>query len=83
MLEVARKNDARLFYASSSEVYVDPEVFPTPEPYEGRVDPLGPRSCYEEGKRFGEALCKAYQDQYGIDVRIGRIFDSYDFLLGG
>ncbi len=77
MLQVARKNDARLFYASSSEVYGDPEVFPTPESYEGRVDPLGPRSCYEEGKRFGEALCKAYRDEYGVDVRIGRIFNSY------
>ncbi len=62
MLDLARKNDARLFYASSSEVYGDPEVFPTPESYEGKVNPLGPRSCYEEGKRFGEALCKAYHD---------------------
>ncbi len=52
-------------------------MFPTPESYEGRVDPLGPRSCYEEGKRFGEALCKAYRDQYGLDVRIARIFNSY------
>ncbi len=56
MLEVARKNDARLLYASSSEAYGDSEVFPTPESYEGRVDPLGSRSCYEEGKRFEEAL---------------------------
>ena len=77
MLDLARKNDARLFYSSSSEVYGDPEVFPTPESYEGKVDPLGPRSCYEEGKRFGEALCKAYHDQYGLDVRIGRLFNSY------
>src|SRR5437879_5093427 len=77
MLDLARKNDARVFYSSSSEVYGDPELFPTPESYEGKVDPLGPRSCYEEGKRFGEALCKAYQDQYGLDVRIGRLFNSY------
>ncbi len=49
-----------LFYTSSCEVYGDPDVFPTPESYEGRVDPLQPRSCYEEGKRFGETLCKAY-----------------------
>jgi UDP-glucuronate decarboxylase len=77
MLDLARKNDARVFYSSSSEVYGDPEVFPTPESYEGRVDPLGPRSCYEEGKRFGEALCKAYHDQYNLDVRIGRLFNSY------
>ncbi len=58
-------------------MYSDTEVFPTPESYEGRVDPLGPRSCNEEGKRFGEALCKAYHDQYGLDVRIGRLFNSY------
>ena len=77
MLDLARKNDARVFYSSSSEVYGDPEIFPTPESYEGKVDPLGPRSCYEEGKRFGEALCKAYHDQYGVDVRIGRLFNSY------
>jgi UDP-glucuronate decarboxylase len=77
VLERARKSDARVFYASSSEVYGDPEVFPTPESYVGRVDPLGPRSCYEEGKRFGESYCKAYSDEYGVDVRIGRIFNSY------
>jgi len=77
MLDLARRSDARVFYASSSEVYGDAEMFPTPESYEGRVNPLGPRSCYEEGKRFGEALCKAYHDQYGLDVRIGRLFNSY------
>jgi UDP-glucuronate decarboxylase len=77
VLEMARKSDARVFYASSSEVYGDPEVFPTPESYVGRVDPLGPRSCYEEGKRFGESYCKAYSDEYGVEVRIGRIFNSY------
>ncbi len=77
MLGLAGKFDSRMFYASSSEVCGDPEVFPTPESYEGRVDPLGPRSCYEEGKRFGEALCKAYNDEYGLNVRIARIFNSY------
>ncbi len=54
-----------VFSASSSRMYSDTEVFPTPEPYEGRVDPLGPRSCYEEGKRFREGPCKAYGDEYG------------------
>src|SRR5437016_4612369 len=77
MLDLARKNDARVFYASSSEAYGDPEVFPTPESYEGKVDPLGPRSSYEEGKRFGEALCRAYHDQYGLDVRIARLFNRW------
>lgn len=52
----------RVFYASSCQVYGDPEVSPTPESYEGKVDTLGPRSCYEEGERFGEALCKIYGD---------------------
>ncbi len=56
---------------------MDPEVFPTPKSYEGKADLLGPRSCYEEGKRFGEALCKAHGDQYWVDVRIVRIFNSY------
>ncbi len=83
MLELARRGDSRLFYASSSEVYGDPEVFPTPESYEGKVDPLGPRSCYEEGKRFGETLCKAYHDEYGLDTRLGRIFNSYGPRLRG
>src|SRR3989442_12562754 len=77
MLELARKHDSRVLFASSSEAYGDTEVFPTPESYEGTVNPLGPRSRYEEGKRFGEALCKAYHDQYEVDVRIARIFNSY------
>src|SRR2546422_73946 len=77
MLDLARSNDARIFYASSSEVYGDPEVFPTPESYEGKVDPIGPRSCYEEGKRFGEALCQAYRNEHGLKARVARIFNSY------
>src|SRR5438874_11865467 len=76
-LDLARKNDARVFYASSSEAYGVPEVFPTPESCEGKVDPLGPRSSYEEGKRSGEALRKAYHDQCGLDVRRARFFNSY------
>ncbi len=63
MLELSRKNDSRVLFASSSEVYGDPEIFPTPESYNERVNPLGPRSCYKEGRRFGEALCKAYHDE--------------------
>ena len=77
MLDLARRNDARVFYASSSEAYGEAEVFPTPESYEGKVDPIGPRSSYEEGKRFGEALCKAYRDQHGLETRVARIFNSY------
>jgi UDP-glucuronate decarboxylase len=77
MLEVARKNDARLVYASSSEVYGDAQLIPTPETYVGKVNPIGPRSCYDEGKRFGEALCTAYHGAYGLDARIVRIFNTY------
>jgi UDP-glucuronate decarboxylase len=77
MAELARKNDARLLFASTSEVYGDAEVVPTPESYWGKVNPIGPRSCYDEGKRFAEALLMAYSRQYGLDVRVPRIFNSY------
>jgi UDP-glucuronate decarboxylase len=77
MLELARKHDARILFASTSEVYGDADVFPTPESYWGRVNPVGPRSCYDEGKRFGEALFMAYHRLYGLDVRVARIFNSY------
>jgi len=77
MLELARKSDCILLYASSSEVYGDAEVVPTSESYWGRVNPVGPRSCYDEGKRFGEALCMAYHRAYGLDVRVVRLFNSY------
>lgn len=76
-LELSRICDAKYLYTSSSEVYGDPVVVPTPEEYSGRVDPVGPRSSYEEGKRFGESLCKAYVDEYDLDARIIRIFNSY------
>jgi UDP-glucuronate decarboxylase len=75
--ELARKNDATVLFASTSEVYGDAEVVPTPESYWGKVNPIGPRSCYDEGKRFAEALFLAYCKQYGLDVRIPRIFNSY------
>jgi UDP-glucuronate decarboxylase len=75
--EIARKNDATLLFASTSEVYGDAEVLPTPESYWGKVNPIGPRSCYDEGKRFAEALLMAYCSEYGLDVRIPRIFNSF------
>ncbi len=77
MAELAKKNDAILLFASTSEVYGDTEVIPTPENYWGKVNPVGPRSCYDEGKRFAEALLMAYEKQYGLDVRVPRIFNSY------
>ena len=77
MAELARKNDATLLFASTSEVYGDAEVIPTPETYWGNVNPVGPRSCYDEGKRFAEALLMAFSKQYGLDMRIPRIFNTY------
>ena len=77
MAEIARKNDALLLFASTSEVYGDAEIVPTPESYWGKVNPIGPRSCYDEGKRFAEALLMAYSKQHGLNVRIPRIFNSY------
>ncbi len=77
MADLARKNDATLLFASTSETYGDTEVIPTPETYWGKVNPIGPRSCYDEGKRFAEALLMAYSKQYGLDVRAPRIFNSY------
>ena len=77
LLEFARKADSTFVYASTSEVYGDAELVPTPETYWGKVNPNGPRSCYDEGKRYGEALCAAYRKEYGIDVRIVRIFNTY------
>ena len=77
MAELARKNDATVLFASTSEVYGDAEVVPTPETYWGKVNPIGPRSCYDEGKRFAEALFMAYHKQYGLNVKIPRIFNSF------
>jgi len=77
MLELARKTDARLLLASTSEVYGDAQIIPTPEAYWGNVNPLGPRSCYDESKRFAETLCIGYHRTYGLDVRIVRIFNTY------
>ncbi|OGW37014.1 MAG: NAD-dependent dehydratase [Nitrospirae bacterium RBG_13_39_12] len=77
MAELARKSDATLLLASTSEVYGDAKIVPTPEGYWGRVNPIGPRSCYDEGKRFAEALLVAYHKQYGLDVKIPRIFNSH------
>lgn len=68
---------ARLVYASTSEVYGDPLVHPQPEEYWGNVNPNGARSCYDEGKRFGEAMIAAYRNSLGLDARIVRIFNTY------
>ncbi|OGH14314.1 MAG: NAD-dependent dehydratase [Candidatus Levybacteria bacterium RIFCSPHIGHO2_01_FULL_38_26] len=77
LLEVARKKNAKFLFASSSEVYGDPKEHPQKETYWGNVNPIGVRSGYDEGKRFGEALTFAYHRQYDIDIRIVRIFNTY------
>lgn len=77
MLELARQTGARLLQASTSEVYGDPLEHPQKESYWGNVNPLGERACYDEGKRAAETLCKDYYLQYGVDVRIVRIFNVY------
>ncbi len=76
-LEIARKNEARLLYTSTSETYGNPQVVPTPESYYGNVNAIGPRGCYDEAKRCGEAYVTAYKNQYGLDTRIARIFNTY------
>ncbi|HLJ66892.1 MAG TPA: UDP-glucuronic acid decarboxylase family protein [Chloroflexota bacterium] len=77
MLELARRYRARFLFTSTSEIYGDPMVHPQPEIYWGNVNPNGPRSCYDEGKRFGEALTFAYHREYDLDVRLVRIFNTY------
>ncbi|UVK39333.1 NAD-dependent epimerase/dehydratase family protein [Mesorhizobium sp. AR10] len=77
LLKVARRSKASYLFASTAEAYGDPEVFPQPETYVGKVDPVGPRSPYEEGKRFGEALTRFWGRKHSVDVRIVRIFNTY------
>ena len=76
-LELAKKYGARVFQASTSEVYGDPLVHPQPEGYWGSVNPIGIRSCYDEGKRVGETLMFDYHRQHGVDIRVVRIFNTY------
>ena len=76
-LGLAKRVNARVFQASTSEVYGDPSVHPQPEAYWGNVNPIGIRSCYDEGKRCAETLFMDYHRQNGVDVRIARIFNTY------
>ncbi|MDO8621574.1 MAG: SDR family oxidoreductase [Candidatus Levybacteria bacterium] len=77
LLELAQKNNAKFLYASSSEIYGDPNVSPQKENYFGNVNPNGVRSSYDEGKRFGEAITMAYIRKHNLDTRIIRIFNTY------
>ncbi len=77
MLEMAKRGRIRILQASTSEVYGDPEVHPQTEDYRGNVNPIGPRSCYDEGKRCAETLFFDYYRQYHIPIKVARIFNTY------
>lgn len=77
MLGLAKRLKARILQASTSEVYGDPAVHPQPESYWGSVNPIGPRSCYDEGKRCAETLFFDYHRQYALDIKVVRIFNTY------
>jgi dTDP-glucose 4,6-dehydratase len=77
LLEIARETGAHLTYTSTSEIYGDPLVHPQPETYWGNVDPVGPRACYDEAKRFGEALLTSMRRVHGVNATIVRLFNTY------
>lgn len=77
LLDLAHRTGAKIFQASTSEVYGDPAVHPQVESYWGNVNPIGPRACYDEGKRCAETLFFDYHRQYGVDIRVARIFNTY------
>jgi UDP-glucuronate decarboxylase len=77
LLHLAKRNKALILQASTSEVYGDPSLSPQPEEYWGNVNPIGIRSCYDEGKRAAETLCFDYRRQFGLDARVIRIFNTY------
>jgi len=77
MLGLAKRTGAKIFQASTSEVYGDPEVHPQPESYRGNVNPIGPRSCYDEGKRCAETLFFDYYRQFRTNIRVARFFNTY------
>lgn len=76
-LGLARRHRARFLQASTSEVYGDPEIHPQTEEYRGNVNPIGPRACYDEGKRCAEILCFEYYRTHGLEIKIARIFNTY------
>ena len=76
-LGIAKKHEAKFLYTSTSEIYGDAKEIPTTEEYKGNVNPIGPRSCYDEAKRCGESYVIAYKMQHSLDTRIARIFNTY------
>lgn len=82
VFEIALPSQARVLITSTSEIYGDPEVSPQPESYHGRVNTLGPRACYDEGKRASEALAYSYATSRGLDVKVARLFNTYGPRMG-
>lgn len=81
VLEIALKNNAKILQSSTSEVYGEPMIHPQPESYRGNVNPIGIRSCYDEGKRCAEALCFDYFREFGVKIKVIRIFNTYGPLM--
>lgn len=77
LLQLAVKTGARFFQASTSEIYGDPLVHPQNEDYRGNTNPIGPRACYDEGKRIGETLCFDYMRMHKVEIKVARIFNTY------
>lgn len=77
MLGLAKRVKARMLLASTSEIYGDPTIHPQPESYLGNVNTIGPRACYDEGKRVAETMMYAYRNQNGVQTRIARIFNTF------
>jgi UDP-glucuronate decarboxylase len=77
LLELAKQKDARVLQASTSEIYGDPEIHPQPESYVGHVNPIGPRACYDEGKRCAETMFFDYHRMHGVPIKVVRIFNTY------
>ena len=77
MLGLAKRCKAKILLASTSEIYGDPLIHPQTESYWGNVNTIGPRACYDEGKRVAETMCIAYKDQNNVQIRIARIFNTF------
>jgi UDP-glucuronate decarboxylase len=82
LLELAKNTGAKIFQASTSEVYGDPQIHPQPESYFGNVNPIGPRACYDEGKRGAETLFFDYHRQHQVEIKVMRIFNTYGPRMG-
>ena len=77
MLGLAKRLRIKILQTSTSEVYGDPEIHPQPEPYRGNVNTMGPRACYDEGKRMAETLFHDYHHHHGVPIKVVRIFNTY------